>query len=230
MGELLLEDVKIESSRKNVLQAEFSKPYFSHIKQTLLEEKKHYTIYPPASARFAAFDKTPFDEVKVVLLWQDPYHGPGQAMWLSFSVPQWITLPPSLKNIYKEIQSDMNIPQSEQPLKGDLTSWAQQWVLLLNAFLTVRAWQPASHQWVGRGEFTDSVIKTISEKRNNVVFLLRWNFAKSKKILIDTSKHLVLEAAHPSPFSAYSWFFWCKHFSKTNEYLVEHWFYPIQRI
>ncbi len=213
-------DVKIDESWEKVLQGEFEKPYFADIKNKLLEEKKQYAVYPPAALIFNAFTTTPFGSVKVVLLGQDPYHGAWQAMWLSFSVPAWVPLPPSLKNIYKEIGEDIGI---EIGTSGDLTSRAQQWVLLLNAFLTVRAGQPASHQKLWRETFTDAVIHTISEQQNHIVFLLWWNFARSKKVLIDQSKHLILEAPHPSPFSVHSWFFGCKHFSKTNEYLRQHW-------
>lgn len=213
-------DVKIDNSRKEVLKAEFEKPYFVDIKNKLIEDKKSYTLYPPAKLLFNAFDTTSFDNVKVVILGQDPYHWPGQAMWLSFSVPAWIALPPSLKNIYKEIESDIGIKQSDS---WNLTVWAKQWVLLLNSFLTVRAGEPASHQKIWWELFTDAVIKTISDQKKHVVFLLRWGFARSKKILIDTNKHLILECAHPSPLSAYNWFFWCKHFSMTNEYLKKCW-------
>ncbi len=217
-------DVKIDDSRKEVLKAEFEKPYFTDIKSKLIEEEKSYTIYPPAKLLFNAFDSTPFENVKVVILGQDPYHGAWQAMWLSFSVPQWIPLPPSLKNMYKEIEDDIGVKES---MNWDLTLRAKQWVLLLNAFLSVRDGAPASHQKLWRELFTDTVIKTISEKKEHVVFLLWWNFARSKKSLIDTTKHLVLECAHPSPLSAYNWFFGCKHFSKTNEYLKEHWWSEI---
>lgn len=209
-------EVRIEQSRKKLLMGEFEKPYFSTIKEKLLEEREKFAIYPATKNWFAAFDMTPFDDVRVVLLWQDPYHWEWQAMWLSFSVPVWVQLPPSLKNIYKEIHNDIG---ASIATTGDLSSWAKQGVLLLNSFLTVRAGQPASHQWVGRDIFTDAVIRTVSKKKDHVVFLLWWNFAKSKKTLIDTTKHLVLEAAHPSPFSAHSGFFGCAHFSKTNEYL-----------
>lgn len=214
-------DVAIHPSRKEVLQAEFDKPYFADIKNKLLEEKKTYTIFPPAKLIFNAFDTTPFENIEVVILWQDPYHGPGQAMWLSFSVPSGIALPPSLKNIYKEITEDLWYAMNN--VSWDLTPRAEQWVLLLNAFLTVRSGQPASHQKLWWEIFTDAVIKTISDKKDHVVFLLWWNFAKSKKALIDTSKHLVLESAHPSPFSVHSWFFGCKHFSKTNDQLKSWW-------
>lgn len=213
-------EVKIDDSRKKVLEAEFQKPYFAGIKNKLIEEKKNYTIYPPAKLIFNAFDTTPFYNVKVVILWQDPYHWAGQAMWLSFSVPVWIALPPSLKNIYKELQEDIGI---EPGMSGDLTKRAQQWVLLLNAFLTVRASEPASHQKLWWELFTDAVIKTISDQKEHVVFVLWWNFARSKKVLIDETRHLILEAPHPSPFSVHTWFFWSKHFSKINTYLKEHW-------
>lgn len=221
-------DVKIHDSRKQILSDEFHNSYFADIKNTLLEEKKLYTIFPPAKLWFAAFDMTPFDEVKVVILWQDPYHWPWQAMWLSFSVPDWVSLPPSLKNIYKEIVTDIWWEIDTNILSGDLTWRAKQWVLLLNAFLTVRAGQPASHQNIWRENFTDAVIQTISDQKEHIVFILRWNFARNKKHLIDANKHLILEAAHPSPFSAHSWFFGCKHFSQTNKYLMEHWITPIQ--
>lgn len=214
-------DATIHDSRKQVLQAEFDKPYFSDIKNKLLEEKQQYTIFPPAKLIFNAFDTTPFDNVEVVILGQDPYHGPWQAMGLSFSVPDGVKLPPSLKNIYKEITDDVWC--SMNVASGNLTWWAQQWVLLLNAFLTVRNGEPASHQKLWREVFTDAVIKIISEKKDHVVFLLWWNFARSKKSLIDTSKHVVLEAPHPSPFSVHTGFFGCKHFSQTNKQLTDWW-------
>lgn len=219
-----MSDVQIDPSRKEALSSEFIKDYFLAIKQKLVEEKKQYTIYPSWNLIFNAFNTTPFDHVKVVILGQDPYHGAGQAMGLSFSVPQWVPLPPSLKNIYQEIHADiwLSIPKT-----GDLTPWAEQGVLLLNAILTVRANQPASHQQLGWQQFTDSVIKAISDQREHVVFMLRGNFAKWKKTLIDTSKHLVLEAPHPSPFSVHSGFFGCKHFSQANEYLEAHGQEPI---
>jgi len=219
-------DVKIHDSRKKIVQAEFDKPYFLQLKNTLLAEKRQYAIFPPEWLRFNAFENTPFDKLRVVLIGQDPYHGPWQAMWLSFSVPWWIALPPSLQNIYKEITEDVWITM---PKYWDLTWWAQQWVLLLNATLTVRSWNASSHQKIWREQFTDAAIASISQHKNNVVFVLWGNFARSKKHLIDVSKHLVLEAAHPSPLSAYNWFFWCKHFSKTNEYIIAHWWRPIDR-
>ena len=219
-----MSEVKIHESRKKVLADEFAKPYFGAIKEKLIEEKQKYTIFPPAHQIFNAFDTTHFDNVKVVILGQDPYHGPGQAMGLSFSVPKWIALPPSLKNIYKEIETELGIPPAQS---GDLTSRAEQWVLLLNAILTVRANTPASHQQLGWQQFTDSVIRTISEKKEHVVFMLRGNFARGKKALIDTTKHLVLEAPHPSPFSVHSGFFGCGHFAKANEYLQQQGIEPI---
>jgi uracil-DNA glycosylase len=177
---------------------------------------------------FNAFNQTPFEKVKVVILWQDPYHWKWQAHWLCFSVQEWISPPPSLKNIFKEIESDIwtspqpyPLKEKKQILKWDLTKWTKQWVLLLNAILTVKDWKPASHSKIWWENFTDEVIRTISYKKEWIIFLLWWNFAKSKKSLIDTSKHYILEAQHPSPFSAHNWFFWCKHFSKTNEILIK---------
>lgn len=213
--------IKVHESRQSLFQQESIKPYFLTLKEQLVEEKKQYTIYPPAKDIFAAFDITPLDNVKVVLLWQDPYHGPWQAMWLSFSVPDDVPLPPSLKNIYKEIESDIGSIAKEN--SWNLTHRAEQWVLLLNAFLTVRAWQPASHQKLWWEYFTDAIIKHISDTQTNVVFLLRWNFARSKQYLIDQNKHLILQTVHPSPFSVHNGFFGCKHFTKTNEYLKEYW-------
>lgn len=216
---IAMSDIQLDESRKKALGAEFTAPYFAELKEKLLEEKKLYTIYPPSGLIFNALNTTPLERVKVVILGQDPYHGPGQAMGLSFSVPKGVALPPSLKNIYQEINTELGI---SIPTSGDLTYWAQQGVLLLNAFLTVRAGQPASHQKLGREHFTDAVIKAVSDTNEHVVFLLRGNFARSKKVLIDTSKHLVLESPHPSPFSVHSGFFGNNHFSKTNEYLETH--------
>ena len=183
----------------------------------LVDEKKQHSIYPPGQLIFNAFNQTPFDKVKVVILGQDPYHGRGQAHGLSFSVPDGVQPPPSLQNIFKEINSDTGttVPQS-----GNLTRWTEQGVLLLNAILTVRAGQASSHREHGWEQFTDSVIQKISEHKSGVVFLLWGKFARSKKVLINSSKHLILEAPHPSPYSADYGFFGCKHFSKTNEYLV----------
>ncbi|MBO8466182.1 MAG: uracil-DNA glycosylase [Bacteroidetes bacterium] len=210
-------EVKIEQSWKNALADEFEKPYFASLVRFLHEEKAAgQRIYPPGSQIFKAFELTPVDQVKVVILGQDPYHGAGQAMGLSFSVPANIPAPPSLKNIFKEIHDDLGITMSGYP---DLEKWARQGVLLLNAVLTVRAGQPASHSSIGWTEFTDAVIKYISDHCTGVVFLLWGNFARSKKALIDTSRHYVLEAAHPSPLARGA-FFGCRHFSKTNEILA----------
>lgn len=210
-------EVKIEQSWKNALADEFEKPYFASLVRFLHEEKAAgQRIYPPGSQIFKAFELTPVDQVKVVILGQDPYHGAGQAMGLSFSVPANIPAPPSLKNIFKEIHYDLGITMSGYP---DLEKWARQGVLLLNAVLTVRAGQPASHSSIGWTEFTDAVIKYISDHCTGVVFLLWGNFARSKKALIDTSRHYVLEAAHPSPLARGA-FFGCRHFSKTNEILA----------
>ncbi len=216
---------KIEQSWKNLLKDEFHKEYFSSLKDFLLEERDSYQIFPPAGKIFAAFNNCPFDILKVVIIWQDPYHWPGQANGLCFSVNPWVAKPPSLQNIYKEIQNDLSVDMSES---GDLSKWPQQWVLLLNATLTVRKWQAGSHKWQWWEQFTNNVINLISQHKEWVVFLLWWNYAKEKKELIDTSKHYVLEAAHPSPFSAYKWFFGCKHFSKTNEILEQQNKTPIQ--
>lgn len=214
-------DVKIEEGWKAVLANEFRQDYFLHIVTTLKTEKiTGRTIYPPGSLIFNAFTQTPFDDVKVVLIGQDPYHGPGQAMGLSFSVPRGIKPPPSLQNIFKEIRSDLGIPMD--PGHGDLTAWARQGLLLLNASLTVRANEPMSHSGIGWMNFTDAVIRTLSDKKDNLVFLLWGRFAQEKQPLIDETKHAVLKAAHPSPFSADKGFFGCRHFSKTNELLVKY--------
>lgn len=212
-------DVKIEESWKKVLGGEFDKDYFKNLSEFVKNEYKSSQVFPPPKFIFNAFELCPFDKVKVVILGQDPYHGKGQAHGLSFSVPENIAVPPSLQNIYKEIKDDVG---GEIPNHGNLESWARQGVLLLNATLTVEANKAGSHQGSGWEEFTDAVIKKISEKKEHVVFLLWGNYARAKKELIDQKKHLVLEAAHPSPFSAYSGFFGCKHFSKTNKYLKDH--------
>ncbi|MEI8203950.1 MAG: uracil-DNA glycosylase [Bacteroidota bacterium] len=209
----------IENSWKIELQTEFSSSYFQALKEFLVSEKKTQQIFPPGSQIFNAFNFTPFDDVKVVLLGQDPYHGPGQAHGLCFSVPDGIAKPPSLINIFKEIQSDLNLPI---PSSGNLTQWAKQGVLLLNATLTVRANQAGSHQRKGWENFSDAAIKKLSDKKEHLVFLLWGNYAIEKEKIIDTSKHLVLKAVHPSPLSAMRGFFGCKHFSKTNEYLKKH--------
>ncbi|MBW6478471.1 MAG: uracil-DNA glycosylase [Bacteroidales bacterium] len=214
----------IEESWKKVLTGEFQKPYFPALKSFLLEEKKKYTIYPPGPRIFAAFNHTPFHKVKVVILGQDPYHGRGQAHGLCFSVPVGVQQPPSLKNIFNELKSDLNIPI---PKHGNLEKWADQGVLLLNATLTVRANQAGSHQKKGWETFTDRVIEILSTEREHLVFLLWGNYAIQKSALIDTNKHLILKTVHPSPFSALRGFFGCRHFSKTNGYLQQNNIEPI---
>ena len=213
-------DVKIEASWKEVLKEEFSKPYFEQIVYFLKTERMAgKTIYPPGPLIFNAFEQTPFDKVKAVIIGQDPYHGPGQAHGLCFSVQDGVPPPPSLVNIFKEIQSDIGI--SIPPGKGNLTHWAQQGVLLLNAALTVRANEPFSHSKIGWATFTDAVIQKISTLKTGMVFLLWGKFAQEKQNLIDETRHHVLKAAHPSPFSADKGFFGCRHFSKTNRLLQE---------
>ena len=217
-------DVKIEESWKRVLAPEFEKPYFQELVRQLHEEKRAgRVIYPPGPLIFNAFNLTPFDKVKVVIIGQDPYHGPGQAEGLSFSVPHGIPLPPSLVNIYKEIESDLSVQLHKD---GSLRGWAEQGVFLLNAVLTVRAGQPTSHSRIGWAEFTDAVIRTLSDQRDGLVFLLWGNFARSKSALIDTSRHSVLEAPHPSPLARGA-FFGCRHFSKANQILVSQGLSPI---
>src|SRR5580698_7698582 len=210
-------EVQIEESWKKVLHHEFSQPYFAGIVSFLKAEKlAGKIVYPPGKFIFNAFNTTPFDKVKIVLLGQDPYHGPGQAHGLSFSVPNGIAQPPSLVNIFKELHNDVGIAI---PKSGNLTHWAEQGVMLLNASLTVRANEPMSHAKIGWAEFTDSVIRKISDLKKNTVVLLWGKFAQEKQGLVDETKHLVLKAAHPSPFSADKGFFGCKHFSKTNAWL-----------
>ncbi|MBW6489605.1 MAG: uracil-DNA glycosylase [Lentimicrobium sp.] len=215
---------QIHESWKQVLSEEFSSPYFQDLKEFLIEEKKKYRIYPPGNQIFEAFNKTPFDKVKIVLLGQDPYHGDGQAHGLCFSVPSGVDFPPSLQNIFRELQTDTGL---SYPKSGNLAAWAERGVLLLNATLTVRANQAGSHQGRGWEIFTNAVIKKLSEERANLVFLLWGNFAREKKSLIDLSKHFVLEAPHPSPLSVYRGFYGCKHFSKANELLVSKGIEPI---
>lgn len=217
--------VKIEKSWQEVLQTEFDKPYFENLVGFVKQEYASNTIFPPAGQIFNAFNTCPFNNVKVVILGQDPYHGPGQAHGLCFSVNDGVQFPPSLQNIFKEITSDLGIPA---PKTGNLTRWAEQGVLLLNATLTVRASQAGSHQGKGWEEFTDAVIKTISEKAENVVFILWGSYAIKKKNLIDASKHCILTAPHPSPLSSYRGFFGCKHFSQTNTYLTSKGKSPIE--
>lgn len=208
--------IQLEASWKNALQEEFSKSYFYELVDFLKQEKQAgKVIYPPGSLIFNAFQITPFERVKVVILGQDPYHNPKEAMGLSFSVPKGVRTPPSLVNIYQEIQSDLGIAP---PSHGDLTAWATQGVFLLNAMLTVEHGKASSHQSVGWQYFTDAVIQKLSQDRTNLVFMLWGNFARKKKELIDSNKHLILEAAHPSPLAKGA-FFGCKHFSKANQYL-----------
>ena len=210
-------NVKIEQSWKQALQSEFDKPYFAELVRFLHEEKAGgQVIFPPGNRIFRAFELTPLDRVKVVILGQDPYHGYGQAMGLCFSVPDGVPAPPSHKNIFKEIEDDLGVRMSGRP---NLEGWARQGVLLLNAVLTVRASQPASHSGIGWQQFTDSVIRCINDRCEGVVFLLWGNYARAKRELIDTSRHYVLEAAHPSPLARGA-FFGCRHFSRTNDILV----------
>ena len=209
---------QIEESWKAVLSDETNKDYFLKLKQFLLDERKRHTIYPNEKDIFNAFNYTPFAKVKVVILGQDPYHGNGQAHGLSFSVPNGVKTPPSLRNIFKELQADLNVPISSN---GNLSHWAKQGVLLLNTTLTVREKKAGSHQKLGWENFTDKIIEKISKKKEGIIFLLWGAFAQRKSILIDAKKHHVLTAAHPSPFSAYRGFFGCKHFSKTNGILIK---------
>ena len=219
-------DVNIESSWKQHIGAEFDKQYFMDLTQFVRSEYMHATCYPPGNLIFNAFNLCPFDKVKVVIIGQDPYHEPGQAHGLSFSVCDGIPFPPSLQNIFKEIQLDLGKPI---PHSGDLTRWAQQGVLLLNATLTVRAHQAASHQRKGWEQFTDAAIKALSADRNNLVFILWGGYARSKAPLIDASRHLILQSVHPSPLSANrgGWF-GNHHFSRCNDYLKEHGETPIE--
>jgi uracil-DNA glycosylase len=218
-------EVKIDESWKKVLKDEFSKDYFGEIVGFLrMEKAAGKTIYPPGSLIFNAFNLTPFDKVKVVLLGQDPYHGQGQAHGLCFSVQDGIKPPPSLVNIYKEIHKDIGLPI---PNHGNLTKWAQQGVMMLNASLTVRKGEPMSHARIGWADFTNAVIRKISDQKQGVVFLLWGKFAQEKQVLIDETKHRILKAAHPSPYSADAGFFGCRHFSQTNEYLMKEGLDPI---
>lgn len=206
----------IEDSWKAQLADEFNADYFTKLKEFLVTEKQTQRVFPPGAKIFSAFNHTPFDKVKVVILGQDPYHGEGQAHGLCFSVPDGISKPPSLVNIFKELNADLGLPI---PTSGNLEKWADQGVLLLNATLTVRANLAGSHQKRGWENFTDAAIKKLSDKRENLVFILWGRFAQNKEVLIEGSKHCILKSAHPSPLSAYNGFFGCKHFSKTNEYL-----------
>ncbi|TND03179.1 MAG: uracil-DNA glycosylase [Bacteroidetes bacterium] len=217
---------QIEESWREVLAEEFQAPYFQELRQFLIEEKQQAVVFPPGPMIFNAFNQCPFDQVKVVVLGQDPYHGPGQANGLCFSVSNAMRHPPSLVNIFKEMQKDLNVPY---PRTGDLTGWAKQGVLLINTTLTVRAHTPMSHQGKGWETFTDSVIHNLSTKREGIVFILWGRHAQNKKPLIDTTKHYVLEAAHPSPYSA-NGFFGCRHFSKANYLLMQQGKMPINWI
>jgi len=210
---------KIEEAWKKALTDEFNSAYFKELKNFLIEEKaKGKNIFPPGPQIFNAFNSTPFEDVRVVIIGQDPYHGKGQAHGLCFSVNKGITIPPSLKNIYKELESDLHC---SIPNHGDLSVWAKQGVLLLNAILTVQESKPGSHRNKGWEQFTNAAISKLSEKRKHLVFLLWGRFAQEKEALIDSSRHLILKATHPSPFSADRGFFGCRHFSKCNEYLEQ---------
>lgn len=212
-------EVRIDPSWKERLQTEFDKPYFKTLTDFVREEYSHGPVYPPARLIFNAFDLCPFDKVKVVIIGQDPYHEPGQAHGLCFSVNEGIPFPPSLRNIFKEISDDLGKPV---PVSGDLTRWARQGVLLLNATLTVRAGLAGSHQGRGWEEFTDSVIRELNAGRDGLVFILWGSYAKKKGAMIDRNRHLVLCSAHPSPLSAYNGFFGNHHFSQANDWLVAH--------
>ena len=219
-----MDNIQIEEGWKKVLCNEFQQPYFQAIKDYLVKAKQEEkVIYPPGSLIFNAFNQTPFDRLKVVILGQDPYHNPGEAMGLSFSVPRGVKTPRSLTNVYKEMNKSLGLPV---PGHGDLTAWTQEGVLLLNAMLTVEKNRPASHRDVGWQTFTDAVIRSISKEKEGVVFMLWGNFAKSKKLLIDTEKHLVLESAHPSPLAGDA-FQGCGHFVKCNDYLMDNGKTPI---
>ncbi len=218
-------EVRIDSSWKDRLAGEFEKPYFKELTEFVKKEYQNEAVYPAPKYIFRAFDLCPFEKVKVVILGQDPYHGPKQANGLCFAVDEGTVLPPSLQNIFKEIESDLGQPLVHR--SGDLTRWATQGVLLLNATLTVQARMAGSHQGRGWEQFTDAAIKALSEEREHLVFILWGNYAKAKGAHIDRTKHLVLESAHPSPFSAASGFFGSKPFSKANAYLIEHEQQPI---
>ena len=217
--------VRIDESWKRHLAIEFEKAYFTDLREFVRTEYASCAVYPPAAQIFRAFDECPFDEAKVVILGQDPYHGPGQANGLCFAVGSGVAPPPSLQNIFKEIEADLGHSVSRDP---DLSRWAKQGVLLLNATLTVRASQAGSHQNKGWEQFTDAAVHALSREREGIVFMLWGSYARRKGAGIDRKKHLVLECAHPSPLSAHNGFFGCKHFSKANEYLVAHGQAPIE--
>jgi len=218
-------DVRLEASWKEQLKEEFDKPYFKSLAEFVRAEYASKTVYPPPACIFQALDLVPFDQVRVVILGQDPYHGSGQAHGLCFSVPEGVPMPPSLQNIFKEIHQDLGLPI---PKSGNLKHWADQGVLLLNATLTVAAGAAGSHQKKGWEEFTDAIIRKLSDGREGLVFLLWGAYAQKKGAHIDRAKHLVLEAPHPSPLSAHNGFFGCRHFSKTNEYLLSRGQKPIE--
>ncbi len=218
-------NIKIDKGWKEHLNQEFDSDYFQNLISFILEEKKKHIVYPKEDEIFSAFKLTPFNKVNVVIIGQDPYHGPYQANGLCFSVNDGIKKPPSLMNIFKEIKSDIG---TEIPISGNLQHWAKQGVLLLNASLTVRAQKASSHQKIGWQKFTDSAIKCISKNKKGVIFILWGRFAQNKENLIDSSKHHILKSVHPSPLSAYNGFFGCKHFSKTNEILTQSNLKPIQ--
>ena len=209
-------NVKIDNSWRKHIGAEFEKPYFAQLTDFVRQEYSTTACYPPGSLVFNAFNLCPFDAVKVVIIGQDPYHEPGQAQGLSFSVPEGVPFPPSLQNIFKEIQLDLGKPI---PQTGDLTRWAEQGVLLLNATLTVRAHQAASHQHHGWEQFTDAVVRLIAERKQGIVYMLWGNYAQRKGEIADPSRNLILRSVHPSPLSVYRGFFGCRHFSKANAYL-----------
>ncbi|HNQ36470.1 MAG TPA: uracil-DNA glycosylase [Prolixibacteraceae bacterium] len=217
-------DVRIETSWKQRLEEEFEKPYFGELIRFVRQEYATHTVFPPGKLIFNAFDHCPFDQVKVVILGQDPYHGPGQAHGLCFSVPDGVPFPPSLQNIFTEIDKDLGVPV---PASGNLERWANQGVFLLNATLTVRAHQAGSHQNKGWERFTDSVIHLLAENREHLVFMLWGSYAQQKGRFIDASRHLVLQSVHPSPLSAYRGFFGNRHFSQANAYLATHGLEPI---
>ena len=220
----IIKKPEIENKWYEMLKNEFESAYFADIKTFLIEEKRQHIVYPPSSLIFNAFNLTPFDNVKVVILGQDPYHNEGQAHGLAFSVPDNIQKPPSLQNIFKELSQDLGIPM---PLHGNLEKWAKEGVLLLNASLTVRAHMAASHAKIGWQRFTDAAIKALSDKKENLVFILWGNYAIAKESIINHNKHLILKTVHPSPLSASRGFFGCHHFSKANEYLINKGIQPI---
>lgn len=223
-----MQDVKLEPSWKEALKGEFGRDYFKKLSEFVRQEYSHAIVYPAPKNIFRAFELTPFDKVRVVILGQDPYHGAGQANGLAFAVSGGIALPPSLRNIFKELESDLGDRAKSEGRTGDLERWAKQGVLLLNATLTVRAKIAGSHQSKGWEEFTDAIIKTLSEQKEDLVFILWGNYAKAKGAHIDRTKHCVIESAHPSPFSASHGFFGSKPFSKTNNYLETHGQKPIE--